>query len=64
MASYSGRMSFYFPCKVKSEGGIEHLNKRWKNIQLQKVNIIHRTHTPLTDLMDKEQNRYISEATQ
>ena len=64
MNRYSGRMSVYFPCKVKSEGGIERLNKRWKNWHQRKVNFIHHTHAPLTDLMDKEQNRYISENSQ
>lgn len=64
MNRYSGRMSVYFPCKVKSEGGIERLNRRWKNWQQRKVNFIHHTHAPLTDLMDKEQNRYISENSQ
>lgn len=61
---YSGRMSVYFPCKVKTEGGIGRLNRRWKNWQNRKVNFIHHTHAPLTDLMDKEQNRCISEASQ
>lgn len=64
MTLFSGRMSVYFPCKVKTEGGIERLNRRWKNWQKRKVNFIHHTHAPLTDLMDKEQNRSISEASQ
>lgn len=60
-SKYTGNISFYFPCKVKSKGEIERLNKRWVYWQNKKVNNIHHTHSPLTDLMDKEYNRDISE---
>ncbi len=58
---YSGSMSIYFPCKLKSGYPISMLNDRFRRWQQHQINIIHSTSAPLTDLMDKQQNRKINE---
>ncbi len=59
--TYSGAMSIYFPCKLKSGSPISWLNERFSRWQQHQVNVIHSTSAPLTDLMDKQQYRDINE---
>lgn len=58
---YTGNLSFYFPCSVKPCRRLGAFNKRWKRWHWRQVRHIHYTYSPLTDLMDKEQNRKINE---
>lgn len=59
---YSGSMSICFPCRLKSDVLLNRLNRRWKHWRNCQIKAIHHHFAPLTDLMDKESNRYVSEA--
>ena len=54
---YTGALSFFFPCKIKDEGAIRRLNKRWNKWRIKREAIIKRNNEPLTDLMDLEADR-------
>lgn len=60
MNTYSGSMSIYFPCKVKSGFPVSRLNDRWNRWRKRQIDFIHHSHAPLTDLMDKKNNRFIN----
>lgn len=60
--NYTGNLSFYFPCSVKSSRRLNIFNKRWKRWHWRQVRHIHHTHSSLTELMDLEQNRRINES--
>lgn len=62
MNTYSGSMSIYFPCKVKSGFPISRLNDRWNRWRKRQIDFIHHSRAPLTDLMDKKKNRFINES--
>lgn len=62
MNTYSGSMSIYFPCKVKSGFPVSRLNDRWNRWRKRQIDFIHHSHAPLTDLMDKKNNRFINES--
>lgn len=62
MSTYSGSMSIYFPCKLKSGFPVSSLNDRWDRWRKRQIDFIHHSHAPLTDLMDREKNRNINEA--
>ena len=62
MNTYSGSISIYFPCKLKSWTSMHRLTCRLRRWQQRQVRYIHHANAPLTDLMDKEQNRDIMEA--
>lgn len=59
---YSGSMSICFPCRLKSDALLNKMNKRWRHWRNCQIKTIHHYCAPLTDLMDKESNRYVSEA--
>ena len=59
---YTGNLSFYFPCSVKSSRRLDAFNKRWKRWHWRQVRHIHHAYSPLTDLMDMERNRRINES--
>ena len=59
---YTGNLSFYFPCSVKSSRRLDAFNKRQKRWHWRQVHHIHHTYSPLTDLMDMERNRRINES--
>ena len=59
---YTGNLSFYFPCSVKSSRRLDAFNKRWRRWHWRQVHHIHHTYSPLTDLMDMERNRRINES--
>lgn len=62
MSDYSGSISIYFPCKLKPWASMRRLNNRLRRWQQRQVRYIHHSNAPLTDLMDKEQNRNIMES--
>lgn len=62
MNGYSGSMSIYFPCKLRSWTSIHRLTSRMRRWQKLQVRHIHHSNAPLTDLMDKERNRDIIES--
>lgn len=62
MNKYTGSISIYFPCKLKSGFLIRRFKGRWNRWQQRQINYIHHSHTPLTDLMDKGWNRHIKES--
>ena len=61
MNGYSGSISIYFPCKLKSWTSMRRLTSRLRKWQQRQVRHIHHSNAPLTDLMDKERNRSIME---
>lgn len=62
MIGYSGSISIYFPCKLKSWTSMRRLTSRMRRWQQRQVRNIHHSNAPLTDLMDKERNRNIMES--
>ena len=62
MNTYSGSLSIYFPCKVKSGFPVSKLNDRWNRWRKRQIDFIHHSRAPLTDLMDKKKNRFINES--
>lgn len=62
MNTYSGSLSIYFPCKVKSGSPVSRLNDRWNRWRKRQIDFIHHSHAPLTELMDKKKNRFINES--
>lgn len=62
MNTYSGSISIYFPCKLKPWTSMRRLNSRLRRWLQRQVRYIHHSNAPLTDLMDKEQNRSIMES--
>lgn len=54
---YTGALSFFFPCKIKDEGAIRRLNKRWNKWRIKREEFIKKNNEPLTDLMDLETDR-------
>ncbi|MGM9708432.1 MAG: hypothetical protein ACI3ZB_02320 [Prevotella sp.] len=62
MNGYSGSISIYFPCKLKSWTSMRRLTSRLRIWQQRQIRYIHHSNAPLTDLMDKKQNRNIMES--
>lgn len=62
MDGYSGSISIYFPCKLKSWTSMRRLTSRLRKWQQRQVRYVHHSNAPLTDLMDKERNRNIMES--
>lgn len=62
MNGYSGSISIYFPCKLKPWASMRRLNNRLRRWQQRQVRYIHHSNAPLTDLMDKEQNKNIMDS--
>lgn len=61
MANYYGKMSIFFPCKVKSRV-VKRWNGRWNRLRKRQTDFIHLTHSPLTDLLDMGTFRDYNEA--
>ena len=58
---YYGKMSVFFPCKVKPKE-MKRWNGSWKRLRKRQTDFIHHTRSPLTDLLDKKTFRYYNEA--
>ena len=61
MANYYGKMSVFFPCKVKPQV-VKRWNGRWNRLRKRQTDFIHLTHSPLTDLLDMRTFRDYNEA--
>lgn len=51
MEYYYGKMSIFFPCKVKSKE-LKRWNGSWNRLRKRQTDFIHHTRSPLTDLLD------------
>ena len=58
---YYGKMSIFFPCKVKSKK-LKRWNESWNRLRKRQTDFIHHTHSPLTDLLDMRTFRDYNEA--
>lgn len=61
MANYYGKMSIFFPCKVKSKE-LKRWNGSWNRLRKRQTDFIHHTRSPLTDLLDMRSFRDYNEA--
>lgn len=61
MANYYGKMSIFFPCKVKSKA-LKRWNGSWNRSRKRQTDFIHYTRSPLTDLLDMRTFRDYNEA--
>ena len=61
MTNYYGKMSIFFPCKVKPQV-VKRWNGRWNRLRKRQTDFVHHTHSPLTDLLDMETFRGYNEA--
>ena len=57
MSTYSGAISFYFPCKIKQSYSIKSINRMWNKWRRRQVWRVHSGKIPLTSLMDERFNR-------
>ena len=58
---YYGKMSVFFPCKVKSKE-LKRWNGSWNRLRKRQTDFIHHTRSPLTDLLDMRTFRDYNEA--
>lgn len=58
---YYGKMSVFFPCKVKSKE-LKRWNRSWNRLRKRQTDFIHHTRSPLTDLLDRRTFRDYNEA--
>lgn len=61
MANYYGKMSVFFPCKVKSKE-LKRWNGSWNRLRKRQTDFIHHSRSPLTDLLDMRTFRDYNEA--
>lgn len=61
MTNYYGKMSVFFPCKIKSKE-LKRWNGSWTRLRKRQTDFIHHTRSPLTDLLDKKTFRDYNEA--